>query len=301
MSGGTPSVSIGLPVYNGEAQVGRALDSLLAQTHEDLELVISDNHSTDATESICREYAARDRRVRYVRSDRNRGVAWNFNQTFRLAGGRYFKWASSNDIHEPSYVERCFRVLESDSRVALAYPRTRMIDDDGAVIRDYEDRLDLPWPDPARRFRAFLARVGLCNALFGLTRPEMLRQTRLLRDWMGADIVFLGELTLHGTFVEIPEVLFNRRQERANMERNKSLQSWQEFFEPGGSGKVPMSTWRHQFEYLMADFRSPISPRDKMRVAGTIARNCVALRRDLAMELAGAFRPRPSQRPEPRT
>ena len=77
-----PRVSIGLPVYNGEVQVTRALESLLAQTFEDFEIVISDNHSTDATESICRDFAARDSRVRYHRSDKNRGVAWNFNQVF---------------------------------------------------------------------------------------------------------------------------------------------------------------------------------------------------------------------------
>ena len=293
-----PRVSIGVPVYNGEAQLPAALDSLLAQTFEDVEIVLSDNHSTDATESICRDYAARDRRVRYVRNERNEGVAWNFNNAFRLASGRYFKWASSNDVHEPDFVRRCLEVLESDAGVVLAYPKTRIIDGQGALIRDYDDRLDLPWPEPPRRFREYLERVGLCNALFGLMRPEVVRRTGLLGDYPGSDMVFLGELSLHGRFVEVPEVLLQRRYEPVNATRNSSLENWQEFFAPATRGKVVMRTWRHQYEYLMADFRSPISIADKARVAWTIARVCIAVRRELLRELTGAVRHFASQHTE---
>jgi glycosyltransferase involved in cell wall biosynthesis len=74
-----PRVSIGMPVYNGEPYLTRALDALLAQSFTDFELIISDNASTDATETICREYAARDRRIRYYRCNENHGAAWNFN------------------------------------------------------------------------------------------------------------------------------------------------------------------------------------------------------------------------------
>jgi glycosyltransferase involved in cell wall biosynthesis len=65
---GLPRVRIGLPAYNGERHLPAALDSLLAQTYGDFELIISDNASTDRTEEICREYAARDSRIRYHRS-----------------------------------------------------------------------------------------------------------------------------------------------------------------------------------------------------------------------------------------
>ena len=59
----TPRVSIAVPVYNGERYVAQALDSLLAQTYTDFELVIVDNCSTDGTEDICRSFASRDQRV----------------------------------------------------------------------------------------------------------------------------------------------------------------------------------------------------------------------------------------------
>jgi glycosyltransferase involved in cell wall biosynthesis len=285
-----PKVSIGLPVYNGEMQLPRALESLLAQTHEDFEIVVSDNHSTDLTERICREFAASDPRVRYARNEQNRGVAWNFNHVFRLARGRYFKWASSNDLHDPTYVARCVEALEASPGAVLAYAKTRIIDESGAFVGAYEDNLDLPWPDAPRRFREYLTRVGLCNALFGLMRPEVMRRTGLLGDYRGSDVVFLGELSLHGTFVEVPEILFSRRFERENESHDASLDNWQEFFAPTTRRKVFMRRWRHQTGYLLANWRSPLSVADKARVAATIARFGFAMRRELAGELAAAVR-----------
>ena len=93
-----PRVSIGLPVYNGENYMAAAIDSLLAQTFTDFELIISDNASTDATEQICRDYAHRDGRIRYYREEVNRGAAWNFTHTFELARGEYFKWHAHDDL-----------------------------------------------------------------------------------------------------------------------------------------------------------------------------------------------------------
>ena len=77
-----PRLSIGLPVYNGEEYLAESLDALLGQTYEDFELVISDNASTDGTQEICREYAARDSRIRYLRLPRNIGAAPNHNYVF---------------------------------------------------------------------------------------------------------------------------------------------------------------------------------------------------------------------------
>jgi glycosyltransferase involved in cell wall biosynthesis len=132
-----PTVSVGMPVFNGERYLGRAIESILSQTFQDFELVIGDNASTDATEAICRGYASADRRIRYVRHARNLGVARNFNAVYHLSIGRYFRWAASDDLAEPRLIERCAAVLEQDSTVALAYGKTRLIDEHGALVSDY--------------------------------------------------------------------------------------------------------------------------------------------------------------------
>src|ERR1051326_2036095 len=112
MSNQKPRVSIGLPVYNGQQFLEEAINSLLAQTYSDFELIISDNASTDATEQICRAHAAADPRIRYYRNDKNRGPVWNLNRVFELARGELFKWAAHDDVCAPTLVERCVEVLE---------------------------------------------------------------------------------------------------------------------------------------------------------------------------------------------
>ena len=103
-----PRVSIGLPVYNGELFLENALDSILSQTYSDFELIISDNASDDKTEEICRSYAARDKRVRYSRNAHNLGAAPNYNRVYHLARGRYFKWASHDDVLAPEFLISLF-------------------------------------------------------------------------------------------------------------------------------------------------------------------------------------------------
>src|SRR5437879_5289624 len=119
-----PRVTIGMPVYNGEARLATALDSLLAQDYRDFELIISDNASTDATGSICHDYARADGRIRYYRHPQNMGAAHNFQRVLQLARGQYFMWAAYDDLWDPDFLTRCLAVLETDPSAVLAYPQT---------------------------------------------------------------------------------------------------------------------------------------------------------------------------------
>lgn len=93
-----PKISIGMPVYNGQKFICEAIDSLIAQSYTDFELIISDNASTDLTEVICREYAASDTRIRYIRQTENRGAVANFQFVLDKADGKYFKWLAADDM-----------------------------------------------------------------------------------------------------------------------------------------------------------------------------------------------------------
>ena len=99
-----PKVSIGLPVYNGDEFLEKAIESILGQSFTDFELIISDNASTDKTALICQTYAARDARIRYYRNATNIGGANNGNRTFLLAQGQYFRWAAHDDLCAPELI-----------------------------------------------------------------------------------------------------------------------------------------------------------------------------------------------------
>jgi glycosyltransferase involved in cell wall biosynthesis len=228
-----------MPVRNGERYLRQSLDSLLSQTHGDLEIVIADNASTDATEEICRSYAQRDERVRYVRNRQDYGVVNNFNTVFRLSRGRYFKWAGHDDVCEPEFLARCVAVLEADPSVVLACSRIDAIDESGEkvpyeshpgpTLRPERDRhvnmdaaLSPAADDPVQRWRWIMQSLWWTPMLYGVIRSDVLARTPLHpAHWMG-DHILLAELVLEGRFHELPEVLLHRRLHGAQTSQRKS-------------------------------------------------------------------------------
>lgn len=101
-----------MPVYNGERLIRKTLDLILAQTHHDFILIISDNASRDRTGDICLEYARRDSRIRYIRQPINNGAAFNFRYVFDQATTEYFMWAACDDLRSTDFLEVNLRVLE---------------------------------------------------------------------------------------------------------------------------------------------------------------------------------------------
>ncbi len=129
-----PRVSIGLPVYNGGQFVSKAIEAVLGQTFSDLELIISDNASTDSTEEICLAYASRDKRIRYYRNAANVGVNPNYRRVFSLATSEYFKWVTHDDLQTLDFLEKTVPILDRDPGVVVCYPRVVVIDENENVI-----------------------------------------------------------------------------------------------------------------------------------------------------------------------
>jgi glycosyltransferase involved in cell wall biosynthesis len=260
-----PPVTIGLPVYNGEKFLRRALDSLLGQTMGDFDLIISDNASDDATEEICRAYARADRRVRYCRNAINIGAPRNFNRTFELADTKYFKWSTADDFWGPEFLELALAVMERDPDVVLCYARTTIVAEDGYPIEQYEDRLHLTEPSARRRFTRLVRTIGLCHQHQGLIRSEGLRRTRLLMDHMGSDLNLLAELTLYGKFHELSQRLFFRRfHESSSSWARDNVAHQLAFYDPNRAYGIVLHGWRKYAAYFDAIRRAPIPWRDKV-------------------------------------
>jgi len=249
-----PRVSIGLPVYNGENYLKDAINSILAQTFTDFELIISDNASTDKTSEICKAYAEKDTRIHYYRAEKNLGAAWNFNRVFELSAGEYFKWVAHDDLVAPDYLSKCIEVLDNDDSIILCNSKVEFINEYGDVIAAYiMKQNDVNSRKPQDRFGYLIYFNHFCFDVFGLIRSDALRKTRLIKSYPGSDRALLAELSLIGRFYETPQFLFlHREHEERSTRAYLNLQLRAGWFDTSKEGKITLPRWRIFFEYLIS-------------------------------------------------
>jgi hypothetical protein len=267
-----PLVSVGLPVYNGEEHLAGALDAILAQELDDFEVIICDNASQDGTAEIARDYAARDGRVHYHRNPRNIGLAGNFNRTFELSGGRYFKWWAHDDWHPRDLLSRTTEVLEADPSAMLCATGVAIMDDDGEVFEDWRPEVDLLTPPPHVRFHRLLWTLGETHPLFSVMRADALTRTPRYRPFVGGDRVLLAQLILMGGFAAVPDLLHYYRQARMRpgVKKDPNKPSQAEILDPANRGKLPSRTWRLCYEHLRLVAVARVGPREKLSMAGDV-------------------------------
>lgn len=283
----TPILSIGLPTYNGAKWIRDAIDSALEQSFRDFELIICDNTSTDETEAICRDIAARDARVRYHRNSTNIGLYKNFDRTFELSSGKYFKWAADSDYCLDGFFEKCVAALEAREDVVLAYPQTYLLlrnMDGEETAMEYHDDFNIEDEQPSIRFRKYLEREKINNIMHGIIRSSALRKTSLIRPMPGSDISMIAELSLLGKFLEIPDRLFVRRfdSETSGLLMTESIATERD------APRAPTIKERillHSYRFISV-LKAQISRPEKLKVCLYLLRRVAALRHQILRRLA---------------
>jgi glycosyltransferase involved in cell wall biosynthesis len=260
ISGVRPLVSIGLPTYNGAAFLRNALDSLVAQDYPDLEILISDNGSTDDTFAIAVEFAERDPRIRVVRQEINIGAAANFNFVLRETAGPLFMWAGDDDSWEPRYVTACVDALTRNRLAVLACTRLSFMGDDIDVgyERNYAtfDNPDLSSPSVRTRLRELLSRPAWYQ-IYGLIRREALGSDPF-KTMYGLDVVLVARLAINAPFVRVNEVLFHYRVYRSRSGPRSP--------NDGLSERARLSRYSTMYEACVKEIRaSSLSRSDKVR------------------------------------
>jgi glycosyltransferase involved in cell wall biosynthesis len=286
-----PKLSIGLPVYNGEEFLDQALDSLLAQSFHDFEIIISDNASNDRTPDICRAYIRRDPRVRYVCNQRNLGALANFNRVFELSTAPLFKLAAYDDLYHETYLESCIRLLDDDPEVILAHSEVAFIDENGEFfpfIHETGNYIDPKttvhmMPDSAeigdnavivQRFWQVLARAPWATHVYGVIRRASLQRTHLYQSFIGSDRALLAELALLGRFRSTPERLFVKRI-HANASWALNSAELETFL---GTDSEPHWTRARQLKaFFSASRGKPLGAVDKAICTIAVAAHCVRI------------------------
>lgn len=276
-------VSVGLPVYNAAAYLEQALESLMAQTHGDLDIVISDNGSTDSTADMCRRYADRDRRIRFFGHPANRGAAFNHNFVLKMASAPYFRWFAYDDLLDPRCIEACADSLDASPELILVWPQTLVIDGSGEVTSHY--RSDLPFDNasPSSRLRSLLGRrtdetlLHMCYPMYGLMRREILLETHLLGATPSADTILLVELALRGPWRQLSERLFYNRRHAESSMINTTAEEVAAYLDPKAGSVFPMTQTRLALGYLKAVLTTPLPAVQRAYCLGVVAQ---WLRRD---------------------
>lgn len=230
----TPKVSIGIPVYNGGSFIRETLDSLLVQTFTDFELIISDNASTDETETICREYVEKDRRIRYVRQVNNLGAYPNFEFVLHEAVGEYFMWVASDDLQKPTFVEKLVSILDQDTMLCCVMSDVQNIFDQPekdsfiSYLDDIRNEYVLEnWKECRKLFfRNPTSNVFFC--IYGLFRSEKLKTAELnyhglVKFASSSEIPFLAQISLLGRICSIREPLKIYRRHESSIYHKEQL------------------------------------------------------------------------------
>jgi glycosyltransferase involved in cell wall biosynthesis len=290
-----PRLTVGLPVFNGANWLRSALDSLLSQSYENFELIISDNGSSDATQSICEEYAARDKRIRYVRQETNRGLTWNWNQVFALSRSEYFKWAACDDVYHPAFLARCIEVLDHNRDVAWCHSRSRHINDKGELLLG-QDTPDISYAvrssptnsgptsacrtsaRPSDRFQAVLLGHGGCLDSYGVIRSDVLRKTGVYIPYFGSEKVLMAELALWGRYHEVPEPFCFVRVHKQAAGNIRTQDEQRRHINPFGK-KWQSDRLGLLCGYFAAVRRSKISITERLRCYATISKYLLQVRK----------------------
>lgn len=271
-----PLVTIALPVYNGERFVAQAIECALTQTLTDLELIISDNGSTDATRRICEAYAACDARVTYVRFDTNQGPIKNFNRAFELARGRYIKFSPHDDVYDRTYVERCVAVLEQNPDIVACNTPFAIINEKGEVQGMSAFEIHADQASPHERYYALLNNAK-CYDFFGVIRKAALDRMPqpLLGRYAHTDGIVLARIGMLGRIHHIPEPLyFNRDYKERSGNTYTTYREYVYFLDPSQRGRIVFPRWRIAVELFRTVAMFPLPVHERMRCYWLTCRWC---------------------------
>lgn len=259
-----PTVSIGMFVYNGDSCIRDAIESILNQTFRDFEFIISDNCSTDKTEEICREYANKDQRIRYVRQQKNIGATANCLFVLDEAVGEYFIWAAHDDIKSENFLEVNLKFLQENPDYIASTSPVRFKDELPDPVKMGDKSLDQATPE--ERFLECLQAWRGCGRFYSLIRRSVLIKNQTLRhgSYLGQDIAVILELSIMGKL--------NRTSEGYVELGRNGLSGSQNIYRAFRNGFINWFLPMHEFNADMWKLSTPFSLKSKVHLAKIILR-----------------------------
>src|SRR5690606_27513163 len=200
-----PLISIGIPTYNRNYGIRKTLESIWQQQYPNLEIIISDNCSTDNTSEVLAEFAKEHPEIKAYREEKNITMIPNFNFAPEKASGKYFMWVADDDTLEPGILQRYVEFVEANPEYSVVSGQSKYWHDDDPALIERGFNFDTNWAG-LRVFRYYF-KVIYGGIIHGMMRREMPKAVRL-RKIIGNDYHFIACLAYLGKiknfeFVEI--------------------------------------------------------------------------------------------------
>jgi len=219
-------ITIGVPVFNGETSIRRSLDSVLSQTFLDFELIISDNGSTDTTPLICREYEKNDKRIRYIRNEKNMGGLANFKLLLDESKTEYFVWLAADDYWDSTFLEKNLPILEKNLNIICSASQVKYFGNNmdywkkrsvrgpfrifRKIIKRFQNLQNYPTSGTFEsKFRYYLKLRGHHHIFYGIYRTQQLKKIFTV-DLFNIDLATMLNALRFGDFHVVDEVLMHR-------------------------------------------------------------------------------------------
>lgn len=256
-----PLVTIGIPLYNEGNHIFKTLESAVNQGYGNVEIIISDNCSTDGSIELIREIVQQNDNVRLIKHLTNIGVIDNFNFLKQEAKGEYFMWLGGHDIISPIYIEKCLALFANNEKLILVYSKAKFFSENLEDVRNTDASVDLKTVGLGKVKRGMkILNPALCTAIHGLFRVEHIKYKSLKNISLGPDNVFLFELALLGEFGEVDQYLYYRREVRKKETTEERLERYKEFYKL--QSDAPHDSLK--LEHFKAIRRSKLSIKEKV-------------------------------------
>lgn len=204
-----PKVSIGLPTYNGGRKILKALASIFSQDYDNLEIIISDNCSTDDTGEICTGLSQRHPDVvKYYRQPVNRGVTANYQFTLEKATGEYFMWIADDDTLANGILKRYVDFLKANPGYSLVSGQVKYWQGTRLVLTEKD--LGLESNSPYLRVLYYYSKVRYGAMIYGLM-DRRVAQSIPLRNRIGDDWHYVASLAFTGKVKQLDIHGYNKK------------------------------------------------------------------------------------------
>jgi len=215
----TPTVSVVMSVFNGEAYLTEAIDSILAQTFDDFELIIIDDGSTDKSNEIIRHY--KDKRIRLLEQE-NRGLVESLNRGILEAKGKYIARHDADDASLPSRFKKQIKLLESNTELVIVGSSMSVMNEKSIIKHEHHVLLN----DPELR-QELLIRSPFAHGSVMFIKSKAIKAGLYEKSyWPAEDYEFWLRLSKHGLLANIDEPLYIYRENEIGISaRNQKIQN----------------------------------------------------------------------------